>query len=251
MDIKNKALKGTTQDHLSLEDIVNDTIILKDGSCAYILEVSSVNFDLLSEIEQEAMIYAYASLLNSLTFPIQIFIHSALKDVTNYLNYLYSWEEKTTDLLLKKQISHYRQFVGQVVEKNNVLTKSFYVIVPFFSLELGLQGVRSNLPLPSFLNFFQIKKSTGNIATSLPLDKKTLLERAKANLEPKKLHLIRALGRLGLRARQLKTAQLVSFFYSIYNQEKIEVKDLPLKEGEVPVVTTKANKLSSEKKDIV
>lgn len=227
MDIKTKALKGTTQSHLTIEDISKNMVILKDGSCAYILDVSSVNFDLLSEREQEAMIYAYASLINSLTFPIQIFIHSALKDVSNYLTHLQQWEEKITAPLIKKQIAHYRQFVSRVVEKNNVLTKSFYLIIPFSPLELGLQTAKTALP------FFS-KKSTG-----LPLKKHALIERAQANLEPKKEHLLRALGRLGLKARQLKTPQLVSLFYSIYNQDRLEVKTSPLKEGEVPVVLAK------------
>jgi len=230
MDIKNNALKGTTQDHLPIEDITQDMVILKDGSCAYILEISSVNFDLLSQKEQEAMIYAYASLLNSLTFPIQIFIHSAPKDVSSYLAYLSAWEEKATDSLIKKQIAHYRQFVSQVVEKNNVLTKSFYVAIPFSSLELGLPAVKSAFPSP--FSFFTKKKPAG-----LPVKKHTLIERAKANLEPKKEHLVRAFARLGLKTRQLKTPQLLSLFYSIYNQDRLEVKDLPLKEGEVPVVT--------------
>jgi len=238
MDIKNQAIKGTTQEHLPIEDIAEDMVILKDGSCAYILEVSSVNFDLLSEAEQEAMIYAYASLLNSLSFPIQIFIHSALKDVSSYLNYLYQWEDRITEPLVKKQISHYRQFVSQVVEKNNVLTKSFYVIVPFSLFELGLSAVKSTFPFPS------LKKKRPQ---SLPMEKRALMERAKANLEPKKEHLLRVFARLGLKIRQLKTPQLVSLFYSIYNQEQLEVKNLPLKEGEVPAVLFKPEAEKKEK----
>ncbi|MBL7078202.1 hypothetical protein ISS42_00915 [Candidatus Shapirobacteria bacterium] len=231
MDVKKNALKGTTQQHLPIEDITDNMVILKDGSCTYIFEVSSVNFDLLSEREQEAMIYAYASLINSLSFPLQIFIHSALKDVTSYLEHLLTWEQKKTDPLVKKQIAHYRQFVSQMVEKNNVLTKSFYVAIPFSSLELGVSAVKSAIP---FLSFLKPKQKEG-----LPIDKKSLIDRARANLEPKKEHIIRALGSLGLRVRQLKTPQLVAFFYSVYNQEKISTNDLPLKEGEVPVVLVK------------
>ncbi|MFH1602166.1 MAG: hypothetical protein ABIB61_04390 [Candidatus Shapirobacteria bacterium] len=235
MDLKKKALKGTTQEYLPIEDIAQNMVILKDGSCAYVFEVSSVNFDLLSEREQEAMIYAYASLLNSLSFPLQIFIHSALKDVSSYLDYLLSWEQKKTDSLARKQIAHYRQFVSQMVEKNNVLTKSFYVAVPFSSLELGLAAAKNSIPL---FSFFKPKEEV----QALPLEKRAIIERAKANLEPKKEHVVRALGSLGLRARQLTTAQLVGFFYSIYNQEKINTSELPLKEGEVPLVLMRDKK---------
>ncbi len=71
------------------------------------------------------------------------------------------------------------------------------------------------------------------------MEKGQLVDRARANLEPKKEHIIRAFGSLGLKVRHLKTPQLVAFFYSVYNQEKISTSDLPLKEGEVPVVLMK------------
>jgi len=241
MDIKTKAIKGTTQEHLSIEDITHDMVILKNGHCAYILETSSVNFDLLSEREQEAMIYAYASLLNSLTFPIQIFIHSALKDVSNYLKYLHQWEMKTNQPLIKKQIAHYRQFITQVVEKNQVLTKSFYLVVPFSPLEMGVAAAKTVF---SFRSLFR-----KNLPSQLPLPKPQLIARAKANLDPKRDHLIHALARLGLRAHQLKTPQLISLFYSIYNQEKLEVKNSPLKENETPVVLAKVNQNKAQQKE--
>lgn len=69
-------IKASTQDHLNIEDIKDDIIMLKDGSCCIILQTNAVNFNLLSEAEQEAIIFAYAGLLNSLSFPVQIFIRS-------------------------------------------------------------------------------------------------------------------------------------------------------------------------------
>jgi len=75
------AIKGSTQEHLPIEDIIDGIVILKDGGAAQVLQVSSVNFDLLSEREQGALVFAYGGILNSLNFPIQIMIHSTTKDV--------------------------------------------------------------------------------------------------------------------------------------------------------------------------
>src|SRR3989339_890084 len=87
-------IRSTTQAHLPIEDIRNDIVIMKDGSSALIIEVSAVNFDLLSEREQDAIIYAYGALLNSLTFPVQILIRSQKKDISSYVELLEKEEQK-------------------------------------------------------------------------------------------------------------------------------------------------------------
>lgn len=222
MDPNKIAIKGTTQDHLLIEDIKEDLAILKDGSCVMILETSSVNFDLLSEKEQEAMIYAYAALLNSLTFPIQILIRSTRKDVSGYLNRLRQQEVKVSDPLLKKQIISYRSFVEEMVKKNNVLTKSFYIVLPFYATELGIQvAAKSTMPLP--FSFFKTKTTS-----SLPAKKEEIIEKSKATLIPKKEHVIRLFGRLGLSLKQLTTKDLIRLFYQIYNQQPISANNVNL-----------------------
>lgn len=205
LNIQEISIKGSTQSHLPFENIRDDLLILKDGSCAMILEVSSVNFDLLSEKEQEAMIYAYQGLINSLSFPIQILIRSSLKDITNYLKRLEARETQIVNPLLKKQINGYRQFVKEVVKQNNVLSKNFYVIIPFSVFELGLVSVRSAIP------------GTKRIKSALPLPAEEILAKAKISLEPKKQQLIDLFGHLGLSARQLTTREIIKLFFQIYN----------------------------------
>ena len=94
MDPAQIPIRASTQEYLPIEDIKNNLVVLKDGSCALVLSVSSVNFDLLSEREQEAIIYAYGALLNSLTFSIQIMIRSQRKDISSYLEILEKQEIK-------------------------------------------------------------------------------------------------------------------------------------------------------------
>lgn len=239
MDLNQIAIKGTTQNHLPVEDIKKDLVILKNGNVVMILKTSSVNFDLLSQKEQDAMIYAYASLLNSLTFPIQILIRSSLKDVSNYVKRLEEQKAKISDPLLKKQVVSYLTFVQDVVEKNNVLAKSFYVIVPFYAAEAGLQAAaQTSLPFP----FTLLKQKNKN--EGLPMEKNKLIKKAQSALEPKKEHLKRLLGRLGLSANQLDNKKLIQLFYQIYNQESILVDNVKALSQQSAVVRKKDVKFS-------
>jgi len=215
-------IRASTQEHLPIEDIRDDIIILKDGSCCLVLQVSAINFDLLSEKEQKAMIFAYAALLNSLSFSIQILIRSKRKDISAYLKLLTKQGGKMKKLSLKKQLTKYKQFIEETVKKNEVLDKKFYVVIPFSTLELGTVQTAVSI----------IKKKK-----TLPYPKEYIVQRAKTNLAPKKDHLVKQFNRLGIKSYQLKTKELVNLFYSIYNpgkkQELAEIKEIttPILEG--------------------
>lgn len=200
-------IRASTQDHLEIEDVRDDLMILKDGSCCLLLSVAAVNFGLLSEKEQEATIFAYAGLLNSLTFPMQILIRSQNKDVSSYLRLLQNEEEKQVNEKLKSQIQKYRHFIEAVVKENNVLDKKFYVILPFSNLELGIKSATTSLS----------GKKT------LPFPKDYILEKAKISLFPRRDHLVRQMARIGLKSEQLKTHQLIELFYRIYNPESVGI----------------------------
>ncbi len=238
-DLSEIAIKGTTQNHLPVEDIKKNLVILKNGNVIMILKTSSVNFDLLSQKEQDAMIYAYASLLNSLTFPIQILIRSSLKDVSNYVKRLEQQKAKITDPLLKKQVVSYLTFVQEVVEKNNVLAKSFYIVIPFYAAEAGLQAAaQTSLPFP--LNLISQKGQNQGFT----MDKNKLIKKAQSALEPKKEHLKRLLGRLGLSTDQLDNKKLIQLFYQIYNQESILVDNIKALSQQSAVIRKKDVKFS-------
>lgn len=206
------AIRGSTQDHLPVEDVVNGIVLLKDGSAAMIMQVSSVNFDLLSEREQSALVFAYGGILNSLSFPIQIVIQTNRKDVSAYLQNLKSVEEKQENKLLGEKIKSYRKFIEETVKRNDVLSKSFYVVVPFSILELGIKTAPSQLTSSLPLLGRQMERS-------LPFPKEQILEKAKASLEPKRDHLMRLFSRLGLEIKQLDTKEMIELFYRLYNEE--------------------------------
>jgi len=198
-------IRASTQEFLQIEDISDDLVLLTDGSCVLIMETTAVNFGLLSEKEQEALIFAYSGLLNSLNFPVQIYIRSTRKDVSGYLRQLEIAEQKQTNLKLAQRIKSYREFIASTVKEKNVLDKKFYIVLPFAIVEMGVANIAG-----------LVKKKAG-----LPLPKKQILSRAKTVLTPKKDHLLRQLGRLGLKGTQLTNQKLVGLFHDVYNPNAV------------------------------
>lgn len=184
---------NTTQQHLSIKDISENILLLKQGGGALVLSVSAVNFGLLSDREQVAIIDAFAQMLNSLNFSIQIVIHSKRLNINSYLELLDSAQKMQTNQLLATMIGQYKQFISMTIKDLEVLDKKFYIVIPLFSLELGL--------LPSGEN---------------------LKQKIKTVLLPRRDQIIRQLNRVGLTAVQLSGQELIRLFFDIYNGETIE-----------------------------
>lgn len=138
--MKSKAQKihASTQKFTEVVDIIDDVVILEGGNACIIIEVTASNFALLSRKEQDAKIYSYASLLNSLTFPIQIVIRNRRVDISFYLKTLEEQERATKNPLLAEHIRLYRGFVKDMVKVNVVLNKQFYIVLSYNSLEGGV-----------------------------------------------------------------------------------------------------------------
>src|SRR3972149_647043 len=198
-----KTPNASTQQHLDIEDIRDDLVILKNGNAVAILQTTAVNFDLLSEREQDAMIFAYAALLNSLTYPIQIVVRSKRMDISSYLKLLAGAQNQAVNESLANMIGLYTKFIHDLVSKNQVLDKRFYVVIPYANTSLS-----QALTLPSL-----VKKDK-----PVP-DKWHTLEKAKVNLGPKIDHLTKQIARIGVKTRLLRTEELVEFFYDLYNPE--------------------------------
>lgn len=187
-------IKASTQAFIEIEEIKDDIVLMRDYSAATVLEVSAVNFWLLSTEEQESIIYAYAGLLNSLSFPIQILILSKRMDISAYLEYLEGKITSQSSDLIKTRLVSYREFIKNIIKRNTVLEKRFFFVVPFSPLELGISG--SN---PGSLN------------------KQYVINRAKTALYPKRDNLIRLLSRTGLKGTILNNQELTELYYNLYN----------------------------------
>src|SRR3989338_7661203 len=121
----------STQKFLRLSEMKEDTIVMRDGSLRAILAVSSTNFALKSEEEQNALVNGYQNFLNSLDFPIQILIHSRILDIEAYLEKLRGLAAGQTNELLRIQMSEYIEYIARLIEYANIMSKTFYVVIPY------------------------------------------------------------------------------------------------------------------------
>ncbi len=212
-----KKIHSTTQDHLDITDIKDDVVILKTGGAVVILQTNAINFDLLSMQEQDAAIAAYSSLLNSLSFPIQVVVRSKRMDISEYLEKVREAEIKQTNNKIKDQIKAYRAFIQEeLITKEQVLDKNFYVIVPY-----NVVNFSTITPFGWVKDLFGMEtrnKSRVNV------DK--VLQEATADLDPKKNFIIKEFTRIGIKARQLKSPELIKLFYEIYNSETAQNQKL-------------------------
>lgn len=224
MAILNKGIPST-QHHLDIADIREDFVILKNGVVALVLETTSLNFDLLSEREQDAKILAFAGLLNSLNFHIQIAIKTQRTDLSDYVELLESQLKKQMSQGLRMQMEIYIEFIKNLTVTNEVLEKRFFIIIPSssgISLKPGL-----------FKKIFGGKEDTVNVGNAI--------EKAKVKLFPRRDHIIKQLKKMGLFARPLSSSELVKLYYSVYNPERKSLEKLQLTrtDVDVPVVEAK------------
>ena len=133
-------IRASTQMFTEIADVDRDLIMFNDGSVALVIATSAVNFGLLSEREQDSIIYSYAGLLNSLSFPIQMIIQTKHKDISAYLKLLDDQEKLQKQPKLAQNIRSYRTFISSMVKEKDVLDKKFYLVIPFSSIELGISS---------------------------------------------------------------------------------------------------------------
>jgi hypothetical protein len=207
MNAKERAqATASTQDHLEVKNIVDDLVITKSGSVALVLQTNAINFDLLAEYEQDNKIYAFAGLLNSLNFHIQILVRTRRIDIANYVDYLKNQKASTMSKGLQEMLTIYTQFIQNLIVQNNVLDKNFFIVIPY----------NPAAPLPGS-SLFGSKKNKDKKEEQMTMKEEQLIEKAKIFLYPKRDHVLKQLGRMGLTGHQLSNQELITEFYTTYN----------------------------------
>ncbi|CAG1020177.1 hypothetical protein DOJK_00153 [Patescibacteria group bacterium] len=208
--------KLSTQEHLDIEDIRDDYVILKNGRVACVIETTSINFDLLDSQEQDAKIYSFAAFLNSIRFPIQIVIRTQRTDIAKYLSLLDEYKNKITSEPIINQVSIYQDFIHNLTETTQILDKRFYTVIP-------------SLQLPIVTTSF-IKQIFGRQERLVNINQ--LLKKAKEELIPKRDTIIKNYGNMGIAAKQLENDELIKLFYSVYEPDKSGLEILNLRESD-------------------
>ena len=205
--------KASTQAYLDISEIKDNCIVMKDGTLRMVLLVSSINFSLKSQDEQNAVIQAYTQFLNSLDFPLQIVIQSRKLNIDLYLDKLQTVEREQTNELLKMQTADYRRFVNELVELSEIMSKRFYVVVPYSPV--------SNKPR-SFIDRLRETLSP----TSIIKLSQSKFEKFRNELRKRSEEIMGGLSSMDLKAVPLDTQTLIELFYNSYNPTVSEKQKL-------------------------
>jgi hypothetical protein len=203
-----------TQQFVEIKEIRDGIIYLKSGGLRKILMVSGVNFDLKSEDEQSIILNTFQNFLNGLDFPIQFFIHSRKVNVEKYLS---SMEERglgEKNQLLKIQIEEYINFIRSFVERNAIINKSFFVVIPYDALSAAKEA-------NGILSFFGLGKNKKDIISAGEKQDLEQLGHRVREVES-------GLEQIGLRIIELQNEELLELFYNLYNPQLTEKKDLKI-----------------------
>ena len=200
----------SSQEFVPIKEVRNGIIILKDGGLRSVLLASSLNLSLKSSEEQAAIINEFQNFLNGLDFPVQISMQSRRLDIRPYLLMLEERLKMQVEPLLKIQTKEYIDFIKSFTDEVNIMTKTFFIVVPY-SPTIIKSG---NKMMDSILGSGAPKKQVEDTKKAIDL---ALFEEKRTQLDQRVGVIISGLSRVGIRTSQLKTDQVVELFYKTFN----------------------------------
>jgi len=213
----NKLAKGrittSTQQYLDIAEIKDDVVVMRDGTLRAVLLASSINFALKSEEEQEAIVASYVGFLNNINFPVQIVIQSRKLNIEAYMAELKQKEKEQLNELLKIQTKEYIQYIKELVSIGDIMSKSFYVVIPYNPLSDKHKG------------FFSSVSEVFKPATLVRMKGKRF-DKYKNDLARRVESIVSGLGSAGLKTTQLDTQGLIELYYNTYNPTTSENEKL-------------------------
>lgn len=204
---------NSTQNMLQIAEVRDGIVIMNDGSFRSVIMVKSINFDLMSPQEQEAIEYSYQGFLNSLYFPIQIYMRSQKVDLQPYIEKLDKIRTEHDNMLLALLMEDYIGYIGALSEQTNIMDKNFYVVIPYFS------EVSAQKALDQSKNFL-----TGVGRLFKPKEQHVVineadLENAKSELRNRVQAVLAGLMQCGVQGIPLDTQELIELYYDTYNPD--------------------------------
>ena len=183
--------KVSSRRQIRIKEVKDDILILPNQEYRVVLETSSVNFELKSEAEQDVLIDSFQNFLNSLNCQLQILVRVREVDIDHYLEDILKTKDKETEKIYKNQIENYCSFIKNLVSGNKILSRKFYVVIPYKMDEKNKD--------------FKLIKEQLRLLTDI---------------------VVRALEKLGMKARVLNSLEILDLFYSFYNPNQIKTQAL-------------------------
>ncbi len=214
----------STKQLVEVANIIDNIVLLKNGSLRAVIEVSAINFELRSEGEQIAILQNFQRFVNSIDFPLQIVINSRKLNIDEYVKLIDQSANELTNELLKIQATEYSKFVKELSDLSNIMSKKFYLVVPFYVFEApSKSGITQSIK--------SIFKPSAIVKELTPEQ----LETYKGQLFQRTELIFDGLIGMGLKAKTLEKDDLMNLYYGLYNPssksdfKNIEDKTLDLK----------------------
>ena len=196
----------STKQFIDISGINDEIVILKDGSLRSVVEVAAINFELRSNDEQAAITQGFQSFLNSIDFPIQIVVSSRKYDINDYIKIVEAAGNEATNELLKIQAAEYGKFVKEISTLANIMSKKFYVVIPFYVFEK-----------PTGKGFLAtIKNVFGGQGKAIQIDE-AHLQTYRNQMAQRTELVFGGLAGLGVKIKTLRGQELMNVFYGLYN----------------------------------
>lgn len=221
---------NSTQNSLQIAAIRDGIVIMKDGSFRSVIMAKSINFDLMSPQERDAVEYAYMGFLNSLYFDIQILVRSRKIDMQPYLDKLGKIRSSMDNMLLGMLMEDYIYFIDDLVQQTNIMSKQFYLVVPYAAEISAGKALESSKGVLG--NLFS--KKAGIVTIN-----EESLEKAKTELKNRVQNVVSGLIQMGVQAIPLDTQELIELYYNTYNPDTATRQTLQPSTSIVVPVTTK------------
>ncbi len=211
--VKTKSNPNSTQNTLQIAEIRDGVVIMNDGSYRSVIMVKSINFDLMSTQEQEAVEYSYQGFLNSLYYPVQIFVRTQKVDLQQYIDRLDKIRTEHDNMLLALLMEDYIAYIEDLSQQTNIMDKKFYIVIPYFPVEDVQKALtESKNFLTGLVNLFNSKEQHVVI-------NEADLERAKTELRNRVQALLGGLAQCNIQGLPLDTQELIELYYDTYNPD--------------------------------
>jgi len=205
--------ENSLQEKMDIAEIKEDLVVMSDGSLRAVLATTAINMDLKSEEEQQAIIYNFQQFLTTFDFSFQIVVSSRRFNINPYVNQLKKRIKLEENVLLKNQIKDYVDFIEELVGLSDIMSKMFYIVIPFYMVETKNQGI--------FKKIFSMA------------NKKKILYQDQESFETYKNQLFQrveqvnsSLASMGITGVTLQTEELIELYYNSYNPSEFEYADL-------------------------
>ncbi len=227
---------NSTQNHLQIAEIRDGIVIMNDGTFRSVVMVKSINFDLMSPAERDGVEAAYQGFLNSLYYPIQIFVRSQKVDIRPYLEKLDKIRSEHDNMLLAMLMDDYLDFIDQLASQTNIMDKHFYVVIPYLPQTEKSKTSKSGKTNTKSM-FDGIFSMFGSGKTHVVINE-AKLEEAKTELRNRVQATLDGLEQCGVHGLPLDTQELIELYYDTYNPDTATRQQLQnFEDLTAPIVT--------------